>query len=354
MTLKKPENTPDFDVLEFMRSLSPVHNEKYECATVADWTACWLLHYCNELKDSTKLEYQKTIHQHINRVLGKVMLNELSHEDVQLFINSLNMGVGIENKLSPKSIKNIHGVLHSCLKTAVDFGYINANPADKIRLPKKAIPEVRHLEPDILHKFLAAIQNHPKKALFTVSIFTGMREGEILALTWDCIRFDIGEIYLYRQLSNKNTENEYRFTSLKNGKTRTLRPAPFIIKLLKEQYDAANPDLSDFVFKNAKGEHYTHSALYNAFQRVMKRLRYQQHLRFHDLRHTYAVLSLLAGDDIKTLQMNLGHYSAAFTLDVYGHRNDLMMKQSADKMERLIHEQFPELLEPDDTESASM
>ena len=95
MTLKKPENNSDFDVLEFMRSLSPVLNEKYECVTVADWTACWLLHYCNELKDSTKLEYQKTIHQHINRVLGNVMLNELSHEDVQLFINSLNMGVGI-------------------------------------------------------------------------------------------------------------------------------------------------------------------------------------------------------------------------------------------------------------------
>lgn len=131
MTIKKPENNPDFDVLEFMRSLSPVHNEKYECATVAEWTACWLLHYCNELKDSTKLEYQKTIHQHINRVLGKVMLNELSHEDVQLFINSLNMGVGIENKLSPKSIKNIHGVLHSVF---VSYEYSNIPIVDNVLL----------------------------------------------------------------------------------------------------------------------------------------------------------------------------------------------------------------------------
>lgn len=96
MTKNLPENSPDFDVLEYMRSLSPVIFSKYKCKTVADWTACWLLHYCIDIKDSTKLEYEKIVHQHINRVLGKVMLTELTHEDVQLFVNSLNMGIGIK------------------------------------------------------------------------------------------------------------------------------------------------------------------------------------------------------------------------------------------------------------------
>ncbi|MBQ4353159.1 MAG: hypothetical protein II758_06230, partial [Prevotella sp.] len=85
---------------------------------MADWTACWLLHYCGAIKDSTKLEYGKVIDQHINRVLGRVVLIELTHEDVQLFINSLCLGVGISGGLSPKSIKNIHGVLHKCLCSA--------------------------------------------------------------------------------------------------------------------------------------------------------------------------------------------------------------------------------------------
>lgn len=326
MTLKQPENDPTFDVLAYMRSLSPIPDGKYECATVADWTVCWLLHYCSGIKESTKMEYEKIVQQHINRVLGKVLLTELSHEDVQLFINSLNMGIGIDNKLSPKSIKNIHGTLHICLKVAVDFGYINANPADKIILPKKTTPEIVHLEPEILHDFFGAIKNHPKRLLFIVSIFTGMREGEIIAFTWDCVRFDTGDIYLYRQLSQKNPEHEYRFTSLKNSRTRTIHPAPFVMSLLKERYNMIQPDKSDFVFKNVNGNHYTHAALYNAFQRVMKRLPYEQHVRFHDLRHTYAVLSLLAGDDIKTLQLNLGHYSAAFTLDVYGHRSNTLIR----------------------------
>lgn len=348
MTLKQPENDPTFDVLAYMRSLSPIPDGKYECATVADWTVCWLLHYCSGIKESTKMEYEKVVQQHINRVLGKVLLTELSHEDVQLFINSLNMGIGIDNKLSPKSIKNIHGTLHICLKVAVDFGYINANPADKIILPKKNTPETVHLEPEILHDFFGAIKNHPKRLLFIVSIFTGMREGEIIAFTWDCVRFDTGDICLYRQLSKKNPDHEYRFTSLKNSRARTIHPAPFVMNLLKEQYSMIQPDKSDFVFKNAEGNHYTHAALYNAFQRVMKRLPYKQHVRFHDLRHTYAVLSLLAGDDIKTLQLNLGHYSAAFTLDVYGHRSNTLMRESAEKMEKLIQDQFPELIEPDD------
>ena len=58
--------------------------------------------------------------------------------------------------------------------------------------------------------------------------------------------------------------------------------------------------------------------------------------RVHDLRHTYAVLSLQNGDDIKTVQTNMGHASAAFTLDVYGHVSDRMQRESADRMQRYI------------------
>lgn len=67
-------------------------------------------------------------------------------------------------------------------------------------------------------------------------------------------------------------------------------------------------------------------------------------VRFHDLRHTYAVLSIQAGDDIKTLQYNMGHHSAAFTLDVYGHCQIDMKLKSAVKMGLLINEKFPEII----------
>ncbi len=57
---------------------------------------------------------------------------------------------------------------------------------------------------------------------------------------------------------------------------------------------------------------------------------------FDDLRHSYAVVSLESGDDIKTVQSNLGHATASFTLDVYGHVSQRMKQQSADRMEEFI------------------
>ena len=61
-----------------------------------------------------------------------------------------------------------------------------------------------------------------------------------------------------------------------------------------------------------------------------------RHIRFHDLRHSYAVAALRSGDDIKTVQGNLGHATAAFTLDVYGHVTDQMKQDSASRMEQFI------------------
>ncbi len=59
-------------------------------------------------------------------------------------------------------------------------------------------------------------------------------------------------------------------------------------------------------------------------------------LRFHDLRHSYAVAALQSGDDVKTVQEALGHHAAAFTLDVYGHVTDKMKSESAARMEAFI------------------
>ena len=76
--------------------------------------------------------------------------------------------------------------------------------------------------------------------------------------------------------------------------------------------------------------------LYKNFKKVATTIG-RPDARFHDLRHTYAVTSLQEGDDIKTLQQNLGHATAAFTLDVYGHVSEKMKQESADRMERFYN-----------------
>ena len=94
-----------------------------------------------------------------------------------------------------------------------------------------------------------------------------------------------------------------------------------------------NPN--DLVFTNEIGEHLKHDLIYRHLKRIFSAMGTPD-LRFHDLRHSYAVLSLQSGCDIKTVQENLGHYAAAFTLDTYAHVTQAMRRDGADKLNRLL------------------
>ena len=100
---------------------------------------------------------------------------------------------------------------------------------------------------------------------------------------------------------------------------------------------AASPtwEKTNLVFTNAKGDHLSYRTVYSCFKRIVSKMGCPE-LRFHDLRHQYAVISLKNGDDIKTIQSNLGHATAAFTLDVYGHVTDEMKRDSANRMESYL------------------
>ena len=92
---------------------------------------------------------------------------------------------------------------------------------------------------------------------------------------------------------------------------------------------------SGFVFTNEVGNHLDFNLISKHFKKIAKAIGAPE-ARFHDLRHTYAVNSLRAGDDVKTVQENLGHSSAAFTLNVYAHVTEEMKKDSASRMEAFM------------------
>ena len=83
------------------------------------------------------------------------------------------------------------------------------------------------------------------------------------------------------------------------------------------------------------GNRLTKPTLYRAFKKAAAAIG-RSDARFHDLRHSYAVAAIRSGDDIKTVQGNLGHATAAFTLDVYRHVTDQMKQDSANRMEAFI------------------
>ena len=97
-------------------------------------------------------------------------------------------------------------------------------------------------------------------------------------------------------------------------------------------YQTAEEQKTALVFTKPTGEHINITVLYNHLKRIMAQIGTPES-RVHDLRHTYAVLSLQNGDSVKTVQQNLGHATAAFTLDVYGHVSEKMRAESAEKMQ---------------------
>ena len=136
----------------------------------------------------------------------------------------------------------------------------------------------------------------------------------------------------------------YQLVPTKNSKARTITAAPFVMAQLKQhKVTQAKQRLlagelwhrSVLVFTDALGNHLTKPTLYRAFKKAAAAIG-RPDARFHDLRHSYAVAAIRSGDDIKTVQGNLGHATAAFTLDVYGHVTDQMKQDSANRMEAFI------------------
>lgn len=314
--------------------------------TVGEWVDIWADQYLGGVKESTVAAYKATIRTHIKPGIGAIRLDALDTHLVQSFYNGLRESTKDRDAVSPKTVKNVHGVLHKALQQAVANGYIRFNPTNSCILPRIEKKELKPLDEAETKLFLAAVKGHPLELLYTITLFTGLREGEALGLTWDRVDFMRGTILISKQLQKeKKAGGEFRLVSLKNDKPRRITPAPWVMQLFRDrklqQYEhrekagAAWSNPLNLVFTNELGGNLIPQTVVRHFKEIVSSID-RPDARFHDLRHSYAVASLRSGDDIKTVQGNLGHATAAFTLDVYGHVTNQMQEASAVRMEAYI------------------
>ena len=306
--------------------------------TLGEWLEIWLKDYSVNLKPMTQQTYSEQIQNHIKPELGRIKLKDLKTHMIQRFYNSLATG---EKPLAAKTIKNIHGVLHRALNQAVANNLIRVNPATACVLPKVQKPEIKPLEPGEIYRILQEAKEDDYQNLVTVALFTGMRQGELLGLSWDCIDFESGVITVKQQLQHK--DGKYFLCSPKSNKPRRILPAQLVMDALKaeqEKQEHARQQAGEvwnnpfnLVFTDASGKNLVRRTVVKHFKAIAGRAGVGD-ARFHDMRHSFAVTSLLAGDDVKTVQENLGHATAAFTLDVYGHVTNQMRRDSASRLQK--------------------
>lgn len=315
--------------------------------TVGAWLDTWAASYLGNVKPSTRYYYESCIRNHLKPALGAVRLDSLPPHMVQSFYNGLSLERDGRPGLAPSTIQLIHLVLNEAMKQAVKLDYIRSNPAAACTLPRKEQKEKTPLDGAAVGAFLEAVKGRRFETLFTVALFTGMREGELLGLLWECVDFERGTILIDKQLQRKRNLGGagcYVLSSTKNGKSRTISPAPLVMELLRKHWrrQAENRlragrawEDKGLVFPDELGGFLSSFVVYQAFKKVAASIGMPS-ATFHDLRHSYAVAAIRAGDDVKTVQGNLGHATAAFTLNVYGHVTEAMKQESAARMEAYI------------------
>lgn len=307
--------------------------------TVGQWLDIWTSEYLGSVKPRTVTLYVGNVNNHIKPALASVPLASLRPHTIQTFIN------GLEG-LSAGSVRIVYRVLHIALEKAVRLEYIPKNPADYCSLPKDEKKDIKPLEDEQTNALLAASKDTDMEHLIIVLLFAGLRKSEVLGLTWDCVDFESGNIIISKQLSSRSSRGKDFFGSPKSGLSRTIKAANTVMEALKKQRTKQNIDrlaagsqwgnVHNLVFTLEDGTYISQDQISRKFKALLQKAGLAD-IRLHDLRHTYAVNSIRAGDDIKTLQGNLGHASAAFTLDRYGHFTERMKQDSASRMESFIH-----------------
>lgn len=294
-----------------------------ENVTLQEYLENWLENIHKPvIRLSTYLNYRKLIKNYLVPGLGKVKVQKLTPQLVQAFYSKK-----IRDGLSPKTVNNVHVLLHKALDNAVKWNMLPRNVCDAVTPPRIPRKEKNVLTREQAHTLLKEVKAHRLEALLTLAVTTGMREGELLALRWQDIDLEHGSLQVKRAVTYLK-EYGYVESEPKTAKSqRTIKLPVFVVSILlthrlqqKEQKQEVGTTWIDkgLVFTNAQGYYLSPSTLLKMFKRFLVSIGLPS-MRFHDLRHSAATILLAMNTHPKVVQEILGHSQIAMTLDVYSH-----------------------------------
>ena len=306
-----------------------------------EWMDFWYQNYSRpKLRPTTRSGYEGRIYQHIIPELGSIPLNQLTQNDLQQFYVRLKQSGRLLHTehygegLSDTMVRGSHANCRSALEKAVQEGLIRINPAVCCKLPPKKAREMQVLTREEIQRFLIQAKAEGYFELFLLELTTGLRRGELLALQWDDLNLETGELQVTKQVYRTKEDGLLISQPKTKSSIRTVSLPPPLLNILKEYREGVN---SRWMFPSPVKED---SPLDPAYIRtrlhfILEHAQCKQ-IRFHDLRHTFATLALQNGVDVKTVSGMLGHFSAGFTLDTYAHVTTASQRQAAKTMGNLL------------------
>ena len=306
----------------------------------ADAAARWLAGKRAKVKASTYARYQNLIDNHILPSLGQYPVQELSNELLEGYVARLLRGGRKDGRggLSAKMTADILTVLKSILKYADRQGFAISARLDELTV-KRSRREMRVLSPEEQDK-LAALFTQPmdgRRLGVMISLYTGLRLGEVCALRWGNIDFR------GQTLRVRSTMQRIRSGAGTGGKTVIVITEPksdcsvrdipipgFLLSAMKQL--RGEPEA--FVLSSSAKRFVEPRTMENYFKRCVREAGIMP-ANYHALRHSFATRCVEQGFDIKSLSEILGHSSVRVTLDRYVHSSFALKKRNMDKLRLL-------------------
>ena len=282
----------------------------------------------------------------------KVKLNQIDAERVRRFVKYLRTEAkGKDGQpLKPSSQRHLYTALRTILEHARRNKYIQENPCgDLLTTEKPTVTghrDIDFLAPEDAKRFVKALEEEPLfwRAYMTLLLLSGLRRGEALSLQWRDLDTDKREIHIERNITvNTHSDTGYSIGTPKSGHARIVplpRTAYSLIQKLRaereQQYGAQMPDDSYIFCRNGKPETPTYpSAPTKWLSRFIKRHNLPD-CSPHDLRHSFASLSLEKGSNIKQIQEVLGHADISTTLAFYSGVTPERKREAVDSVDKLL------------------
>lgn len=325
-------------------------------STLAEYLRYWLDVYAKYKAPSTYNGYKRIVESHIIPQIGNIPLTKLKPMHIQSYYTErMESGYKGNKKdiegLSPNTVIKHHRLLHSALKQAYKWEFINRNPVDFVTPPPEIDPVINPLTPSEFKLLLNAIKGKRDEYLILCGLYTGLREGELLALPKDNIFLDSKKPYLQvTQAVGYIPEKGMVFRSMpKTASSR--RKVPLLnmaVNAIENQLEMINKEKKEaqkkgieynnehnLVFPDKYGRTLDPSAFARRFKRIVSSFG-SHHLRPHDLRHTFATMLFEEGISPRTVQELLGHATISMTMNKYTHVIDRVKNETIEKLNQSL------------------
>ncbi|HCS73014.1 MAG TPA: site-specific integrase [Clostridiales bacterium] len=256
-----------------------------------------------------------------------------------------------DEPLSNNTIRHYHSFLSSVLSTAVEWQVIKENPAMRVKPPKVDTKEAEHYDEDMTEKVLILLENEPIKyqAMISLTIFAGLRQGELCGLEWSDVNFE-NSVLRVRQASQylptkgiftKDTKNDssYRVIALPSIALSILRSYKTWQNEEKLQCgDQWSREWDEYprLFTQWNGKPIHPSTITQWFTKFRSKYDLPP-LTFHGLRHTNATILIGQNTDIRTVSNRLGHARTSTTMNIYSHALKRPDQEAAEKLDNLFN-----------------